>query len=160
MWKNFLRITLRNLNKNKAFNVINIAGVAMGVSTTIFLILYSKNETSYDRFHDNGGEIYRLYIEGQMAGQEFIGAWGNSNYGPTFYEEIPEIVNFCRFDFYSNQLMWEDPDTKYLENGIMLADSTFFDMFSIRLLEGDPSTCLSEPHTIVLSESKAAQYFP
>jgi putative ABC transport system permease protein len=160
MWKNFLRITLRNLNKNKAFNVINIAGLAMGLATAIFIILYIKNETSYDRFHENGGEIYRLYIEGKMAGQEFKGAWGNPNYGPTFYEEIPEIVNFCRFDFYSNQLMWEDPDTKYLENGIMLADSTFFDMFSIRLLEGDPSTCLSEPHTIVLSESKAAQYFP
>jgi putative ABC transport system permease protein len=160
MWKNFLRIALRNLNNNKAFNAINIAGLAIGLATAIFIILYIKNETSFDRFNENGGEIYRLYIEGKMAGQEFKGAWGNPNYGPTFYEEIPEIENFCRFDFYSNQLMWKDPDTKYLENGVMLADSSFFEMFSIRLLDGDPATCLSEPFTIVLSESKAKQYFP
>ena len=155
-----MRIALRNLNNNKAFNAINIAGLAIGLATAIFIILYIKNETSFDRFNENGGEIYRLYIEGKMAGQEFKGAWGNPNYGPTFYEEIPEIENFCRFDFYSNQLMWKDPDTKYLENGVMLADSSFFEMFSIRLLDGDPATCLSEPFTIVLSESKAKQYFP
>jgi putative ABC transport system permease protein len=160
MWKNFLRVTLRNLSKNKAFNAINISGLAIGLASAIFIILYIRNETSFDRFHENGPNIYRLYTEGKMAGQEFKGAWGNPNYGPTFYEEIPEIENFCRFDFYSNQLMWRDPDTKYLEDGILLADSTFFEMFSIRLLEGDPSTCLAEPQTIVLSESKAKQYFP
>ena len=59
-----------------------------------------------------------------MAGEEFKGAWGNPNMGPTFYEEIPEIENFCRFDFYSNQLMWADPESKYMENNVMLADST------------------------------------
>jgi len=160
MWKNFLRVTLRSLSKNKAFNAINISGLAIGLASAIFIILYIRNETSFDRFHEHGGEIYRLYIEGKMAGEEFKGAWGNPNYGPAFYEEIPEVEDFCRIDFYTNQLMWKDPDTKYLEHGVMLADSSFFDMFSFTLLEGDPSTCLSEPQTIVLSESKARQYFP
>ena len=160
MWKNFLRVTIRNLNKNRVFNGINISGLAIGLASAIFIILYIRNETNFDRFHENGPNIYRLYMEGKMAGQEFKGAWGNPNMGPTFYEEIPEVENFCRFDFYSNQLMWKDPDTKYLENGILLADSSFFEMFSIRLLEGDPSTCLGEPQTIVLSKSKAKQYFP
>jgi len=160
MWRNFLRVTLRNLIKNKLFNAINISGLAIGLASAIFIILYIRNETNFDRFHENGGEIYRLYMEGKMAGEEFKGAWGNPNMGPTFYEEIPEVENFCRFDFYTNQLMWKDPDTKYLEHGVMLADSSFFDIFSIRLLEGDPSTCLAEPQTIVLSQSKAIQYFP
>jgi len=160
MWKNFIRVTLRSLTKNKAFNAINISGLAIGLASAIFIILYIKNETSFDRFHEKGGDIYRLYMEGKMAGEEFKGAWGNPNMGPTFYEEIPEVESFCRFDFYVNQLMWKDADVKYLENGVMLADSSFFEMFSIRLLEGDPSTCLTEPHTIVLSQSKAKQYFP
>ena len=160
MWKNFIRVTLRSLNKNKAFNAINIAGLAIGLASAIFIILYLITETSYDRFHEKGTNIYRLYMEGKMAGEEFKGAWGNPMMGPTFYEEVPEIENFCRFDFYSNQLMWITPDNKYLEDNIMLADSTFFDIFSIRLLEGDPSTCLGEPNTILLSESKVALYFP
>jgi len=95
-----------------------------------------------------------------MAGEEFKGAWNSPIMGPILGEEIPEIENFCRFDYYSNQLMWVDPDKKYLEKSVMLADSTFFELFSINLLEGNPSTCLDEPHTILLSESKAAQYFP
>ena len=160
MWKNFLRVTVRNLTKNKAFNAINIAGLAIGLASAIFIILYIISESGFDRFHERRGDIYRLYLEGRMAGQEFKGAWGNPMMGPTFYEEIPEIENFCRFDFYSNQLMWADPDKKFLENSILLADSSFFDMFTIRLLEGDPATCLDEPNTILLSESKAAQYFP
>ena len=160
MWKNFIRVTLRSIGKNKAFNAINIAGLAIGLASAIFIILYIISETSYDRFNTRSADIYRLYMEGKMAGEEFKGAWNAPIYGPTFYEEIPEIENFCRFDFRNNQLTWVNPDNKFLENRIMLADSSFFEIFSIRLLEGDPSTCLDEPMSILLSESKAAQYFP
>ncbi|MCK5067982.1 MAG: ABC transporter permease, partial [Bacteroidales bacterium] len=160
MWKNFIRVTIRSISKNKAFNVINIAGLAIGLASAIFIILYIISETSYDRFNERSADIYRLYIKGKMAGDEFKGAWNSPIAGPTFHEEVPEIENFCRFDFYSNQLMWVEPDNKFLEESVMLADSTFFEIFTIKLLEGDPATCLDEPHTIVLSESKAAQYFP
>ena len=160
MWKNFIRVTLRSIGKNKAFNAINIAGLAIGLASAIFIILYIISETSYDRFNARSADIYRLYMEGKMAGEEFKGAWNAPIYGPTFYEEIPEIENFCRFDFRNNQLTWVNPDNKFLENRIMLADSSFFEIFSIKLLEGDPSTCLDEPMSILLSESKAAQYFP
>ena len=160
MCKNFIRVTLRSIGKNKAFNAINIAGLAIGLASAIFIILYIISETSYDRFNTRSADIYRLYMEGKMAGEEFKGAWNAPIYGPTFYEEIPEIENFCRFDFRNNQLTWVNPDNKFLENRIMLADSSFFEIFSIKLLEGDPSTCLDEPMSILLSESKAAQYFP
>jgi putative ABC transport system permease protein len=160
MWKNFLRVTVRNIRKNTAFNVINIAGLAIGLASAVFIILYIINETSYDRFNARAKDIYRLYIEGKMAGAEFKGAWNAPIAGPTLYEEIPEIENFCRFDFRNNQLVWVKPDNKFLEDRILLADSTFFDVFSIQLLEGDPNTCLDEPQTILLTESKVAQYFP
>ncbi|MFO7671500.1 MAG: ABC transporter permease, partial [Bacteroidales bacterium] len=160
MWKNFIRVTIRSISKNKVFNIINISGLAIGLASAIFIILYIISETSYDRFNERAEDIYRLYIKGKMAGEEFMGAWNAPIAGPTFYEEIPEIENFCRFDFWGNQLMWTDPDNKFLETSVMLADSSFFEVFSIQLLEGDPATCLKEPKTIVLSESKVMQYFP
>jgi len=160
MWKNFFRVTLRSLGKNRVFNTINIAGLAIGLASSIFIILYIISETGYDRFHKRSGDIYRLYLDGKIAGQEVKGAWNSPTYGPGFHEEIPEIENFCRFNFADNRLLWADPASKYLENHIMYADSTFFEVFTIDLLEGDPATCLDEPNTILLSESKVVQYFP
>jgi putative ABC transport system permease protein len=160
MWKNFIRVTIRSISKNKAFNAINIAGLAIGLASAIFIILYIIGETSYDRFHTRSGDIHRLYLDGKIAGQEVKGAWNSPAFGPGFLEEIPEIENFCRFDFADNRLIWADPASKYLENHIMYADSTFFEVFTIDLLEGDPATCLDEPYTILLSESKVVQYFP
>jgi len=160
MWKNFVRVTLRSLKKNKLFNLINIAGLAIGLASAVFIILYIFSETSYDRFHEKSARIYRLYLDGKVAGQEVKGAWNSPAYGPGFHEEIPEIENFCRFNFASNLLLWSDPADKYLENSVMYADSSFFEIFTIDLLQGDPATCLDEPNTILLSESKVAQYFP
>jgi len=160
MWKNFVRVTIRSISKNKAFNTINIAGLAIGLASAIFIILYIISETSYDRFNERSADIYRLYMDGKMAGEEFRGAWVSPITGPAFHEEIPEIENFCRFDWANNRLMWVDPANKYLENQLLYADSTFFEVFSINLLQGDPHTCLDEPSTILLTESKALQYFP
>ena len=160
MWRNFIRVTIRSINKNKAFNAINIAGLAIGLASAIFIILYLISESSYDRFHERSANIYRLYLDGKVAGQEVKGAWNSPAYGPGFHEEIPEIESFCRFNFADNRLLWADPANKYLENHIMYADSTFFELFTIDLLEGDPSTCLDEPYTILLSESKVGQFFP
>jgi putative ABC transport system permease protein len=160
MWRNFIRVTIRSISKNKAFNAINIAGLAIGLASAIFIILYIISETSYDRFQERSADIYRLYIDGKMAGQEMKGAWNSPVMGPTFYEEIPEIENYCRFDFANNRLMWVDPANKYLEGTVMYADSSFFEVFTIDLLEGDPATCLDEPNTILISESKVGQYFP
>lgn len=160
MWKNHIKITLRNLARNKVFNIINISGLAIGLASSVFIILYIINEVSYDRFHDNAKQMYRMYLDGKMAGQRIKGAWNSPIFGPTFYEEMPEINNYCRFDFWDNTLVYSTPENKQLEGCIMLADSTFFSVFSINLLEGDPATALKEPHSVILTESKVPQYFP
>jgi len=151
MWKNFVRVTIRSISKNKVFNVINISGLAIGLASAIFILLYIKNEISFDRFHTRSADIYRLYMDASMAGSEIKGAWNAPVMGPVFHAEIPEIETYCRVDFARNILMWVSPDNRYLETRIMYADSTFFDLFNIILLEGDPSTCLDEPRTILIS---------
>ena len=119
MWKNHLRVALRNLAKNKAFNFINIAGLAIGLASSIFIILYIVNEVGYDRFNENGKNMYRLYLDGKIADEELIGAWTSAIFGPTFYAEVPEIVNYCRFDMGGNDLLWSDPADKHLENHVL-----------------------------------------
>jgi len=160
MWRNFIRVTVRSISKNKAFNAINISGLAIGLASAIFIILYIASETSFDKFHERSADIYRLVLEGKMAGEEFTGAWNSPIFGPTFHEEVPEIENYCRFWTRNNLLMWVDPANKYLENNILYVDSSFFEVFSMKLMEGDPATCLDEPNTIVVAESKVKQYFP
>ena len=95
MWRNHLKITLRNLAKNKAFNFINISGLAIGLASSIFIILYIVNEVSYDRFNAQGKQMYRLYIDGKMAGEELKGAWNSPPVGPTFYEEFLRSLSFA-----------------------------------------------------------------
>jgi putative ABC transport system permease protein len=160
MWRNFLVVTLRSIKNNKLFNLINIAGLAIGLASAIFIILYIISESSYDRFHDRSADIYRVCLEGKMAGEEFTGAFTSPVTAPTFKEEIPEIENYCRFNFANNRLMWVNPTSKFLENSILYADSSFFDLFTIDLIQGDPGTCLTEPNTILIAESKVDQYFP
>jgi len=160
MWRNFLRVTLRSIGKNKAFNAINIAGLAIGLASAIFIILYIISESSYDRFNERSADIYRLYMDGKMAGSEIVAAANAPIMGPTLAAEIPEIEEFCRFDFARNRLMWTRAEDKYLEGRVMYADSTFFEVFTFELLEGDPLTCLAEPNTILISVSKLDQYFP
>jgi putative ABC transport system permease protein len=143
----FFRVTLRNISRNKAFNIINIAGL-IGLASAIFIIRISSARPAMTG-STIGRPIYRLYLDGKMAGEEFKGAWNSPIFCPTFHEEIPEIENYCRFDFADNRLMWADPAQKFLEGHLMYAYSTFFEIFSIRLLEGDPATCLDEPNTIL-----------
>ena len=160
MWKNFFIVAIRNLRRNKAFNLINISGLAIGLASSIFIILYIVNEVNYDRFHVQGKQMYRLYLDGKIAGEELKGAWNSAVFGPTFYAEVPEIKKYCRFDMGGNDLMWSRADDKHLENSLLYADSTFFDVFSFELLEGDPATCLKEPHSVLLTKETASRYFP
>jgi len=160
MWRNYILVTLRSLTKNRFFNLINISGLALGLASAILIILFIFNELRFDRFNTQAKQIYRIYVDGKMANEEFKGAWNSPVFGPTFFEEIPEVINFCRFDFRDNQLIWANPEKKYLENHIQYADSTFFQVFTIKMLQGDPDNALKAPNSILLSESKANLYFP
>ena len=95
MWKNFIRVTIRSISKNKAFNAINIAGLAIGLASAIFIILYIISETSYDKFNERSADIYRLYLDGKMAGEEFKGAWNSPIFGPTFQRRFLKLKSFA-----------------------------------------------------------------
>jgi len=158
MWKNFFKVALRNIAKNRVFTVINISGLAIGMASAVLIILFIMNELSFDRFNENRDRIYRLYIDGDIGDQSFRGAWTSMVMAPTFTSEIPEIENFARFDIWNQQLIWYD-EHKYVEDNFMFADSTLFDIFTVNFKRGDPETALVEPRSIVITEEKAKLYF-
>src|SRR6056297_1740714 len=158
MWRNFFKVAIRNISKNKVFSLINIVGLAIGLAGAILIILFIAKELSFDRFHEKSGRIYRMYVDGNIGDRSVRGAWTSYGMAPAITGEIPEIQKSVRMDIYPQQLVWFEGE-KYIEDNVVFADSTFFEIFSIDLLQGDPATVLSEPNSVVLTREKARQYF-
>lgn len=158
MWKNFLTVALRSISKNKVFTLINVSGLAIGLASSILILLFIIKELSFDRFHEHRHRIHRLYIDGMIGEQPFRYALTSMAMAPTFAEEVPEIEDYVRFDVYNQSLIWHEGQ-KYMEDHFLFADPSIFDIFSIRMLRGDPATALLEPNSIILTEEKARLYF-
>jgi len=158
VFSNYLKITLRNLWKNKVFTFINIAGLAIGLTAAILILLYTKDEVSYDRFHANNPNIYRITSQWVKSDGSVQHADGNTGdfQGPKFKEKIPEITAFMRY-----KADFRDVRTKGDIKGYEMfnADTNFCSVFSFPFLSGNPATALQKPHSIVISEEMAEKFF-
>ena len=166
MFRHYLLIALRNLARHLNFSVINIGGLAIGLSSFIFIILYINDELRYDRFHEKAERIYRVnrYYNSNDVNED--AATLSFPAGPTLQMDYQGMVlNTCRFfNFMATQVFidYRENDStlvKYNETGFFLVDSTVFDMFNFPLLLGDPETALARPNVMVITESAAKRYF-
>ncbi|HEY6978643.1 MAG TPA: ABC transporter permease, partial [Chitinophagaceae bacterium] len=157
MFKNYFKIALRNLARNKAYSFINIMGLSLGLASAMLIILYVKDEVSYDRFHTNVNDIYRVVVgqTGANANEKKMGITGYFQ-GPKFTAKIPEIKSFVRV-----QGSYQDMKTGTEIKGqqLLYADTNFFSVFSFPLLQGNPKTALLQPNSIVISEDVAKKQF-
>ena len=158
MWKNFFNVALRNIGKNRIFSFINIAGLAIGLASAILIILFIAQEVSFDRFHEKSDRIYRGYVDGNIGQRKFRGAWTSYTMAPSITEALPEVVDFVRLEVYPQQYIWHN-DVRQIEDNVIFADSSFFRIFSFRLIHGNPETVLNEPNSVVITREKAMQYF-
>ncbi len=172
MLKNYFKIAFRNLRKQKLYSLINILGLSLGISCCIIIYLFIQDEYSFDRFHANGENIYRLEeIQYEKAQSEIEptpffdsrSPEGVSRHpylpiplGPTLKERIPEIVNYVRAD--ESAFLVRRGDQAF-EEDVLLADSSFFEIFSFPLIRGSAETVLDDPGNIVLTPESAAKYF-
>lgn len=159
MIKNYLKIALRSLLKNKLFSMINLSGLAIGMASFFAIMLYVGYEKSYDKFNENHKNIYRVYLDYTENGVFVPGdAQAYNLCGPTIKDKLPEVVDFVRFC----SLFGTAFET---ENGIYettkgyLADPSFFSVFTSQIIEGNPASALNEPNTIVLNESLAKKIY-
>jgi putative ABC transport system permease protein len=160
MIANIVKVAFRNLFKHFGYSFINILGLAIGLASSIFIFLYVINELSYDRFHEKSDRIYRVWILGNMPGTEMRHAVSSPPMMETMLNDYPEVESAVRL-YQSGGWLVRSGDRKFheTEREYIFADSTFFDVFSFKLLKGNPKTCLRDPRSIVLTEEYARKYF-
>ena len=156
MLKNYLKIAFRNLTRNKVFSLINIAGLSLGLTCCMLIVLYTKDEVSFDRFQVNRDQLYRVKVTVSEEGELRTMGSTNAVHGPGFKEEIPEIKDYVRMQ--SNSFVVRKGND-LLNEDIVFADANFFTVFSMPLLAGNPNAVLSDIKSIVLTEQLAEKYF-
>ncbi len=158
MFRNYLTVALRNLWKHKFYSIINILGLAIGLACFLFILLFIRDELSYDLYHEKADRTYRVNFEGHAFEQDLNFAVVGAPLGPTILEAYPEVEQQCRFRRYGSYAV-RYKDQSYTEDAVIFADSTLFDVFSFDLVKGDPQKALIEPNTIVITEEMAEKYF-
>jgi putative ABC transport system permease protein len=155
MFKNYLKVALRNIVRHKVYSIINIAGLAVGMAVCILILLWVQDELSYDRFHENADRLHRVAFSADA--ERFRGEFVPGPLAAYLKDEYPEIVNstvFCRHS--RMKLSFEG-------NGLFCAgsfvDPSFFEMFSFPFAQGDPKTALSEPLSVVITKNLAERMF-
>lgn len=159
MLRNYLKIALRNFQRNRLASVINLLGLTIGLTSCLLIVLYIQNELSYDGFEKKGDRIARVIMEyGFNGGGELKkGNYTSTKVAPVFKRTFPEVESAVRMDL--GQRVVSFGEKLFTENRFMYADSSFFDVFSFHLVEGDPRTALSGPGKVILTESAAKKYF-
>jgi len=157
MLANYLKIALRNLWRNKAYSAINIVGLAVGIASCLLLLLYLAHELSYDNFHSRGDRIARVTMEYSLDGQVGKASVTGTKLMPDFVQNFPEIESGVRLMKSSGVVNLGD--RMFTEKRFVYADSTLFDIFSFRLLKGNPAQALAGVNQLVLSASTARKYF-
>lgn len=157
MIRNYFKIAWRNLLSNKIYSVINVLGLSLGLGCAMLIMLYVKDEVSYDKFHEDVAEIYRVVKKGK--GPDGIErSDSNTGYlqGPTFTDALPEIGEFVRVQ---SGYMDIKRGTEVVPQDLLHVDANFFSVFSFPLIHGNPKTCLVDPLSVVISEELAIKQF-
>jgi len=158
MYKNYFVIAWRTFAKSKAYSFINIAGLAVGLCACLLIGLYVKHELSYDQFHENAARVYRVNMDLKFGDNRLDLAVANPLFGETAKEEVQQVEQFTRLRWYGGFLVKKGKEN-IAEGNVAWADSTLFDVFTLPMISGDPKTALSEPNSIVITESVARKYF-
>jgi putative ABC transport system permease protein len=160
MIKNYLRITLRNMGRHKGFTFINVIGLATGMAAFVLIVLFIQHERSFDAHNEHRDDVYRMTLDAAVAGQEILTTSSPAVMAGQFLADFPEVVAATRIDQFSGENLFSVGDNSWYETGFFQADSSFFDLFTVTFLQGNPATALNRPGTIVISESVAEKAFP
>ena len=156
---NYLKITFRNITRNKVFSFINIAGLAVGLACSLFIFLWVKDELSFDRFHANAGRIQRVAVSGLINKSEIGYTLTPLVLGETLARDFPEVEEAVRMYRPRGIITIRHGNKAFTEPRVLLVEKNFFNLFSFPLIEGDPSTALDDPTNLIFSRNTARKYF-
>jgi putative ABC transport system permease protein len=158
MFQNCLKSAIRNLLRSRIYSVINIAGLSLGLACAMLIVLYVKDETSYDRFHANAANIFHLVKRINNPDGSLFATDGYTGLpqGPQFTAAIPEIKGFVRIQ---NAYLMLKKAADITGQPALNVDSNFFNVFTFPMLSGNPSTAFRQPNSVVISEDMAKSQF-
>ena len=156
MIKNYFKIAWRNLTRNKAFSFLNISGLAIGMASAVLILLWVRNEVSFDMYHQNHERIYEAWNRGQM--DDKIQCWNNTPkiLGPTLKKDYPEVESMART--VKTWFVTSVGDRKFSTES-MIIDPAFLDIFSLPFKEGNILNALENPTSVVITEKMAKRMF-
>jgi len=158
MLKNYLKIALRNLTKQKLYTIITILGLSIGITCCLLIMLYVKQELSYDRFYPNADRIYRVAHEETTPQKKSYETATPTPLALALKEENPEVEHITRI-YFDSQVLFEYEVKRIFEDNVIFADPDFFNVFPFQILKGDLSHLLDAPDSMVLTASMAKKYF-
>ncbi|HMC87105.1 MAG TPA: ABC transporter permease [Chitinophagaceae bacterium] len=160
MLKNLLVVALRNFKRDKGYSLLNILGLTIGITFSLLLIFYIKDELSYDRYNKNADNIYRVNAFIKEKDKDMM-KWASTPFplGPALKKDYPEVEEAVRFVGGHGKTMYKNGDLKFYEDKVFFADSNVFKVFSCQFIEGDPQTALIQPNSLVLTQTLAEKYF-
>ena len=159
MLKNYFKTAWRNISNNKIFSAINVFGLSIGLACCILMFLFIQHELSYDKFHSKANNIYRIISEEQAAADKKLLAVTPAPWAPLIKKDYPEVKEYVRLLKDEKVLVGEKGKEHSFLKTVLLVDSSFFNVFSFKLLNGDPATALARPNSIVLTKAAAKKYF-
>ncbi len=159
MFGNYLKVAVRNIVRYKGYSFINIAGLAVGMACFILIVLWVRDDLSYDKFHLNADRLYLVTDYEQYAdGDELNFSVNPPELAPTLIKEYPEIVEAIRYKSLSGRVVRHE-DRFFSEDRFAVADPSFFTLFSFEFIKGEPAKVLSSPNSIVITQRMASKYF-
>lgn len=158
MFVNYLKTALRNLLRQKSYSIINIGGLAIGMSVCILILSYVFFELSYDKFHEKSDQIYRVGLDATVGGNTMNLAVTSAPMGEALRQDFPEVIANTRLSISESQEL-SIGERKFIQKDILYTDSSFFDVFSFKLIQGSRNEVLLHPKSIVLTESCAKKFF-
>ncbi|MFM7857110.1 MAG: ABC transporter permease, partial [Flammeovirgaceae bacterium] len=153
MWRNYFTVAFRSLLRNKSYAVINVLGLALGITTCIIIFLIIKHELGYDKSFSKASQIYRIVRHATDASGLTKSSVTPYPLGPALKNDFPDVLS-TQFHFGFESLMTVDEDKKRVQN-IVFADTSFFDVFDFEVVSGNPKKDLAKPGKIFLTEEFA-----
>ncbi len=158
MFKNYFKSAWRNIRKNKLFSFINIIGLSLGIATSFIIMLYVEDELSYDRFNKNADDIVRVVFHANISGGAISESCVMPPVAQTMKKDFPEVKDATRLmDYGTPKILYKDKN--YNGDRLAYVDPNFFNIFSLSIIEGNHNDPLTQPNSIVLTESTAKKYF-
>lgn len=158
MIKNLIFTALRHIKKHFGYSLLNILGFTLGITSTLFIVIYVADELSYDRYHEKADRIFRVSSKITEPDDQFTWIVAQIPFGPQVVQDYPDVQSFVRF-INMPAALYKSGDKEYNEENFYYVDSTLFDIFTYKVIKGNARSAISEPGKIVLTEKAAGRYF-